>query len=389
MDERLIEKTLHELIKYVIKEEFKGYDPYDSLLSPLSNYPPLTSSKLLRQLWTQLFKRSPLNLRPLFKIPKTRNPKGIGLFISGFSTLYRIYRDEFFLDKSKELIDWLKKQSSPQFKDYFVWGYNFPWQSRDFFVPPLFPNVVTTVFVSMALLDYFEITEDEDLLQMVESAGEFLLRFHLRKGDKGIWLSYTPIDSTIILNVSFWGSAFLARLSTFVKKEEYRTISRNVMAFGIEHQRKNGSWPYGISKSQSWIDNFHTGYNLMALKTYLKFLKDEEAERAAKRGFQYYNENFFLKSGIPKYYNNKIYPIDTHSIAQGILVYLTYEDFDPKGFDKAKKIAQWAIRNMRNPDRGFFYFQKHKFYTIKIPYIRWSEAWMFLSLTKLLERFKN
>jgi len=33
---------------------------------------------------------------------------------------------------------------------------------------------------------------------------------------------------------------------------------------------------------------------------------------------------------------------------------------------------------------GFFYYQKWKWYTNKIPYIRWSQAWMFYALAYLI-----
>ena len=50
----------------------------------------------------------------------------------------------------------------------------------------------------------------------------------------------------------------------------------------------------------------------------------------------------------------------------------------------AKKITGWAIANLRSPD-GYFYYQRRRFYTVHIPYMRWSEAWMAYGLARLLE----
>ena len=36
-------------------------------------------------------------------------------------------------------------------------------------------------------------------------------------------------------------------------------------------------------------------------------------------------------------------------------------------------------------ERGFFYYQKRRFYTVKKPYMRWSQAWMLYALARLLE----
>ena len=50
----------------------------------------------------------------------------------------------------------------------------------------------------------------------------------------------------------------------------------------------------------------------------------------------------------------------------------------------AEKIGQWAIANMRD-DRGFFYYQRRRFHTVHIPYMRWSEGWMAYALARFLE----
>jgi len=41
------------------------------------------------------------------------------------------------------------------------------------------------------------------------------------------------------------------------------------------------------------------------------------------------------------------------------------------------------IVNMQAPE-GFFYFQKHRWYTNRIPYMRWGQAWAFHALTEYL-----
>ena len=43
-----------------------------------------------------------------------------------------------------------------------------------------------------------------------------------------------------------------------------------------------------------------------------------------------------------------------------------------------------AIDNLRDP-RGCFYYQRRRFYKVRIPYMRWSEAWMTYALARLIE----
>ncbi len=52
--------------------------------------------------------------------------------------------------------------------------------------------------------------------------------------------------------------------------------------------------------------------------------------------------------------------------------------------DLADKIAQWTLANLRD-QRGFFYYQRRRLHTVRIPYMRWSEGWMAYALARLLE----
>ena len=50
----------------------------------------------------------------------------------------------------------------------------------------------------------------------------------------------------------------------------------------------------------------------------------------------------------------------------------------------AQKIAHWSVRNLRD-ERGFFYYQRRRFYTVSTPFMRWTEAWMLYALARLTE----
>jgi hypothetical protein len=50
----------------------------------------------------------------------------------------------------------------------------------------------------------------------------------------------------------------------------------------------------------------------------------------------------------------------------------------------ARNIASWTIQSLRD-SRGYFYYQKRRFYTVRKPYMRWTQAWMLYALARLLE----
>jgi len=92
--------------------DWRGFDPYDGLNSPIA-----LPGKFGRQIWTQLHRRSPVNLRPLCGITPTWNPKGLALFALG--------------NGEAELLEKLRLLRNAD----GGWGYPFPWQSRAFFAP--------------------------------------------------------------------------------------------------------------------------------------------------------------------------------------------------------------------------------------------------------------
>ena len=103
-----------------------------------------------------------------------------------------------------------------------------------------------------------------------------------------------------------------------------------------------------------------------------------------RRGYAFWRERFFLADGWPKYYHDALYPADAHAAATAIITLLELQEIDPGALSLAEKIAAWAIRNLRD-GRGFFYYQRRRFYTVRTPYMRWTEGWMLYALGRLLE----
>lgn len=121
------------LLEYIEAADFKGYDPYDALNSPILRALSF-QQKFLRIAFIQLLKRLPVNLRPLLLIKKDYNPKGLGLFLWGYAKLYAREKDPRYLEQIDRLLDLLEGLKSRDCSGN-GWGYNFDWQSRAFLVP--------------------------------------------------------------------------------------------------------------------------------------------------------------------------------------------------------------------------------------------------------------
>ena len=172
MDTAMQSITL-KLLGYCKANNWAGYEPYDVLNSRIFSALPVLNSRLPRLALTQFLKRSPVNVRSLLLVPKTQNPKALGLFLSAFVNLYRagIVTDQAEIHQMVERLVALRTPGV----SYWCWGYNFPWQTRTDLVPRWTPNLVCTTFAANGLLDAFEQCENERYLTMAVSAAEYIL----------------------------------------------------------------------------------------------------------------------------------------------------------------------------------------------------------------------
>jgi len=376
-----------QLLAYCRANDWAGYDPYDALNSRVFKALPFLNFKLARLALTQGIKRCPLNLRPLLLIPKTPSPKGIALFLSSLTKLSKIG----LLDRNEEitlLADKLLALRSPDAR-YSCWGYNFDWQSRPVLVPKGSPNIICSTFAANALLDAYEQSPTSLWLNAAMSAAHFILDvLFWRDGGSVTCFSYTPLGRSEIHNANLFGAALLCRLSFLTGQKVFLEPALDAVRYSVRKQHKDGSWLYGELPHHRWIDNFHTGFNLVALKRISEYVGTAEFDDAIRRGLDFYKGHFFREDGAPGYFHNATYPIDIHSVAQSVITFVELKDLAEGNLPLARSAMNWGLRNMWDP-RGFFYFQKLPYYTVRIPFVRWSQAWMLLALSTLLEAQYN
>ena len=382
----LFTNAYDQLFTWCREREFAGHDPFDALNSRLFQATPLARSRNARLVWTQLLKRSPSDLRVVSRVPAQRNAKGIALFALAQIANYRRLRTN---EAATQARDTLAELLAMRLSGYSgaAWGYNFDWQSRNFFAPRGTATIVPTAFAARALIEAAREFEDEEYLTTARSVCDFIIN-DLRRTEETeaeLCFSYSPESDTAIYNASLLAAEVLASVSAITGARELRSTAERAARYVINHQREDGSWSYGRATSQSWVDNFHTAFVLFSL---VRIINDCELgadfRQALGRGYQYWSANFFLADGWPKYYHDNPYPADAHAGASAIVTFLELRDLDSRAAGLAEDVAAWTIRNLRD-ERGFFYYQRRRFYTVRKPYMRWSQAWMLYALARLLE----
>jgi len=391
----LFQTVYDELFSWCRQNDFAGHDPFDALNSRLFQSTPLAQSRNARFIWTQLVKRSPADVRSLVGVPAERNAKGIALFALAQIANYRRVKTKEAALVVREFLSGLMAMKVDGYSGA-AWGYNFDWQSRNFFASRDTPTIVPTAFAARALIEgagsLKEVGQDgqdlqDEYLRVARSICEFILRDLPRsvESDKEVCFSYAPGSDTRIFNASLLAAEVLASVGQMNGEDELLDYAERATRYVVNNQQRNGSWSYGTDPKQSWKDNFHTAYVLFSLKRIISVSSaKEEFQPALERGYEFWKTNFFLAEGWPKYYDDDPYPVDAHAAASAIITFLECRDLDADALGLAQSVANWTIRNLRD-ERGFFYYQKRRFYTVRKPYMRWTQAWMLYALSRLLE----
>jgi hypothetical protein len=372
-----------KLLNFCQANDWAGYDPYDALNSPVLEALPLLNSRIPRIALTQGLKRSPFNIRPFLFIPKVQNAKAIALFLAAFIKLSRAEQVNVG-HLIPTMVDRLIALRSPGVP-YWCWGYSFPWQTRTIIVPSGAPNLVCTTFVADGLLDAYEQSHDSACLSMAVSAAEYILNELYWSGDSSAaGFSYPQQSVKVeVHNANLLAAALLCRVFKHTGEKKFVAPALKVARYSAAKQHADGSWYYGEERSQRWIDNFHTGYNLCSLRSIGSHAGTTEFDSCIQRGFDFYRSHFFREDGAVRYFHNRTYPIDIHAVAQSIITLLELQNLDSGNIPLARSVLRWALDRMWDK-QGFFYYRVLRFYTIKTSYMRWSHAWMLLAMSALL-----
>ena len=378
----LFQAAYDQLFSWCQQRDFAGHDPFDALNSRLFQATPLAQSRNARFIWTQVVKRSPADPRALIRVPVERNAKGIALFALAQIANHRRLKTA---ECERTVREFLAGLVSMKIEGYSgaCWGYNFDWQSRNFFAPRNTPTIVPTAFAARALIE----AGSQDGHDEARSVCEFIVKDLPRTVDteSEVCFSYAPNTDTRILNASLLAAEVLASVGKQTGETELLKLADRAARYVVNNQQPDGSWLYGTDPKQSWIDNFHTAYVLFSLKRIIDVSsRKHEFQQGLERGYQYWKNNFFLADGWPKYYDHDLYPADAHAAASAIVTLLECRELDNDALSLAQNIATWTIQNLRD-SRGFFYYQRRRFYTVRKPYMRWTQAWMLYALSRLLE----
>ena len=388
-DIKRIRSVLDAVLDYSEAQAWQGFDKHDALNSPILNA-LMGWSRVTRIIAIQSVMRFPVNPRPLLLCPRTFNPKGLALFISGLLDREAADGNPAHLVRVAHLIRKLDELAVKTASGGIAWGYQYPWQDLGFFAPRGTPNAVVTAFVCEAFLAAHRRLREPALLARVEAAIPFFLGDLRKLKDEPdeLCLSYMPLTMTMrVLDVSILIASVLAQFARQAYRPEWLPTARRLAGYVVNRQTAYHAWFYTDPPADSPVrhDNYHTGFILDALARYMEATGDYQWRERYANGLAFYADHLFEPNGAPRWMSDRRYPYDIHGAAQGILTFARH--MDTHG-ELARNIARWALDEMYNAD-GRFYYQKTRWFTKKFTQLRWCNAWMVRALAALEQRMRS
>lgn len=287
------------LKNYLLTDDLSTFDPYDIWKTSIG--------KNIKQLYYRnkylgILPAGVLNIFDLYinnkhwgykkqEFPIVRAQAALALM-----NLYRKDSKKIYLEYAKKHIDWLLLNSSQGYSGY-CWGLNFTWvYSQDETYDANTPFSTHSPYPLEALVEYFKLTQDMELLEQIKSIFLFLENDIqiMQENQSMLILSYGVKKDRIVTNANAYLMYMYALLLSFLpdKKEYIENKIYKIYNFLLSTQRDNGSWLYSPYQSNSFIDCFHSVFVLKNIYKTNKILKLHNSKTIIDKGYRFILENF-------------------------------------------------------------------------------------------------
>ena len=373
-----------------------GYDPYDVrgtrlflALTRLDRSSPLPL-RAARRLLFRMEQSHPLLVRRLLRVRPAINAKGVGLLARAYVLLYRVSGDDAHRRRAVELLEWLRTNASPGYHG-LAWGYPFDWQSK-VLIPRGVPSAVVSSVVGDAFWEAYWTFGDHAHLEACQSICAFMMQdLNVDEIDaETVCFSYTPVDDFHVHNANLFVAEFLTRVGAVVGDPAMLDLGLRAAQYALSEQNEDGSLYYWGRIQNHYnpnhIDHYHSGFEIRALHGLWKNTGDHRFLEAARRYYNFYRRHLIeWQDGrpVPKHTPTSRYPTDIHSCAEAILCNAYVAADFPEAREILDGVVPWIIERMQTAE-GFFLYRleekRGRERVIRIPYIRWGQAWMMLAL---------
>lgn len=359
-------QVLDRLFARIEREAYLGRSKFDALASPLVRAACL-GIPFLRLAATVAVSRAPCDLRPLLGVPRRFSTKAA----AHLARAYLARGSPGDAEKARGLLRRLRgcARKTPHGLGF---GYEHPWQGRYFFVPAFAPNAYVSCLAAEAFCDAGDVETANRIGDFLEHD---LPRLLDEAPDGRLALAYvaSPVRGRVV-NVNALAAGVFARLGRI------ETAAR-LVRYVLSCQRPDGAWHYAESPGTTPVDNYHTGFILDGLLSYLRASDDAAARAAWEKGLAFYRAHLFDEDGAPRWREDRPFPRDVQGAAQGVLTFVRAGDLET-----ADRILAWTLAHLWDEPRAAFAYRRGRFFTNRTVLLGWTDDLIALTLAERARR---
>lgn len=391
---------------------YASYDPYDIWGT---RYGKWARRLYYDKHFAGIFLTAPLVLMEIvcprlrqFFVKKDRYPTADAQLALAFLNLYEVCENErsggepgearaqatqcqgSWLSKAKNLADDLLKESVPGYGGP-CWGYPFDWQNVNGLMPKGTPHITATPYCYEVFSRLFDLTGEDRYLEVARSIMSFVTDDlkDTPTGPESAASSYTPHDRGKVVNASAYRAFLLFDAAQRFGDGAFLAKGWKNLRFILESQQADGSWLYAIDNpAEAFIDHFHTCFVLKNLCKINRHLMSADVREAIARGYDWYRRSLFDAEDNPKSYaiapRLEIVRLEMYNVAEAITLGVLLRRDYPDAFSLAETLATRLLQRYQLPD-GYWVTRVYRGgVTHSVPFLRWPQSQLFLSLTSLL-----
>jgi hypothetical protein len=392
-----IGEAITSAFKFMEQQGIHTYDPFDYADAPFYRRlraDPSCVASALRKTIALAARLTPRLTRRLLRTTPKATPGGV----AALALAYLHFSRPDALKRANTCLQWLMNHAT-RGSSWIGWGFPYDWFRNGQIIQAYTPIGHTTVTVARSILEYYKHTGEPWALQALNSIGNFFehgLNTSF-SGKEALALSYTPLDHDQVLNTNADIGALMIQLGSLLERDRWFLFGMRLFRFVLQNQNRDGSWFYYAARADgkpNQIDHHHTAMILSATAGGVRSLAETDQltprlERALLQGTRFYLDSLFTSAGLPKFYHDRLYPLDIYNFAQAIVTLLDLRSlpalspFLPDLEERLSRVLRHLWHSMRTTDGGFLY-RRYPFVPTRLDSLRWANAYTTYALARYL-----